>query len=63
MGMTDQVIRKAPAGDGHCDAQLRRIRELVAEAPDRDSEAVLDDIARVLGSRLRPAQIYQKPLG
>jgi hypothetical protein len=63
MGMTDQVIRKAPQDDDRCDAQLRRIRELIAESRERDSEDVLNDIARVLGSRLRPADIYQKPLG
>lgn len=63
MGMTDQVIREAPRGGDHCDSQLRRIRDLVAEAQDRDSEEVLNDIARVLGGRLKPAEIYQKPLG
>jgi hypothetical protein len=63
MGMTDQVIREAPRSGDVCDSQLRRIRELLAESRNRDSEAVLDDIARVLGSRLRPAEIYQKPLG
>lgn len=64
MGMTDQVFRDSRAGgEDRCDAQLRRIREVLAEARDRDSEAVLEDIARILGERGRPADIYQKPLG
>lgn len=64
MGMTDQVIREVrDAGEDASDARLRRIRELLAEARHRDSDEVLDDIARVLGERVRPAEIYQKPLG
>ncbi len=64
MGMTDQVIRDTPrSGEDVSDARLRRIRELLSEARLRDSDDVLDDIARVLGERIRPAEIYQKPLG
>lgn len=64
MGMTDQVIREVPRPDVDADdARLRRIRDLLAEARHRDSDSVLDDIARVLGERVRPAEIYQKPLG
>jgi hypothetical protein len=64
MGMTDQVIREVRGGGEDAnDARLRRIRDLLAEARHRDSDEVLDDIARVLGERVRPAEIYQKPLG
>ena len=64
MGMTDQVIREVGGGgEDASDARLRRIRELLAGARRRDSDEVLDDIARVLGERVRPAGIYQKPLG
>lgn len=64
MGMTDQVFREVRSGGEEADdARLRRIRDLLAGACQRDSEAVLDDIARILGERARPAEIYQKPLG
>ncbi len=63
MGMTDQVIREVPGGEDASDARLRRIRELLATARHRDSDEVLDDIARIVGERPRPIDIYQKPLG
>lgn len=61
MSMTDTAHETTARGA----SRIARIREILvaAEAQGRPDEAVLEDIALVVGERRDDAEVYQKPLG
>ena len=64
MGL-DTMSEALSEPDGSGMGKIAQIRAILASADrhGRADEAVLDDIAGVVGERRRHGEVYQKPLG